>query len=42
MHRLARSVREEVEEAEQVENEEDYMVGINFEEEEVEAQWRWI
>jgi len=27
-----------VEEAEQVENEEDYMVGINFEEEEVEAQ----
>jgi len=38
MHRLARSVREEVEEAEQVENEEDHMVGINFEEEEVEAQ----
>jgi len=35
---LARSVREVVEEAEQVENEEDYMVGINFEEEEVEAQ----
>jgi len=38
MHSLARSVKEEVEEAEQVENEEDHMVGINFEEEEVEAQ----